>query len=172
MGKPGISVPKEFKNELRNTSSPEYKIAQIRDYVKAHENKIIRGEEFRDLVGSMASTYIGKLRREGRLIRISVKDGTKGLKFKWKWIDKDHVVDAKPSEVRVKTLGFKDYAFGREETTFRVTAKIDEFVLENVYKLSGDEIRGLIKFKDAHLKNHEEVKKHNDILLEKQLEEE
>lgn len=36
-----IKVPKQYKHELRNDAPIEYKRAEIRDYIKAHEGEVI-----------------------------------------------------------------------------------------------------------------------------------
>lgn len=161
-----ITVPKEYKHELRNDSSPEYKMACIRDYVKAHPNEVISGPDWYDLIGSSYPNYLKKLKEQGRLVRLPARDGKKGARYHWKWVDKDYRVQAKPVEISVRSLGFEDWPLGNSEHGLKhLAVEMDQYIDENINVLKAEEVHGILKFR-KHIKGrYESVRKQREEAL-------
>ena len=155
----GITVPKQYKSELRDDRSPEYKIACIRDYVKSHPEKVITMAEFVTVAGSTAQTYVAKLRKSGHLIRYSIKNGTKGHSYGYRWVEKRTRVENSNNGTvtTVTNLGFEPFPLGTDGNLLLDTV-VDHYVIDNVEILSGDEIKGIIKLKKHVRSEYERVK--------------
>ena len=84
----GINIPDAYKKTMRRERmSMEYLEATIRDYVMAREGKVITGADFIDALDgrTTANVIVSKLIKKGKLIRIRVKNGSKGHQFTYKW---------------------------------------------------------------------------------------
>lgn len=98
----GITVPKEYKYMMKKDRTPEYNEAAIRDFIKANEGKILRGEDFIEALDGLttAGVYVRKLMKKGNIIRKNNYDGKTGVKYSYTWVDspKPVLVEPKPQQ--------------------------------------------------------------------------
>lgn len=173
-----ISVPKEYKHELRNNSSPEYKIATIRDYVKTHPGEVISGRDWYELIGASYPNYLRKLKKQGRLLRISAQDGKMGARYHWKWVDKDYRAEGEGGATVVRSLGFEDWPLGTEHGLRQLANEIDSFLDArlNIYHpperaeatmslLNAEEVHGILKFRKFMKERYDAVRKQREEAL-------
>jgi hypothetical protein len=155
----GITVPKQYRSELRDDRTPEYKIACIRDYVNAHTNEIITMADFVEIAGSTAQTYVKKLLNSGDLIRFSIKNGKKGHSYGYRWIEhKEKEIENDTDGVKTRSLGFEPFPLGTDAGNLLLDDIIDHYVVDNVENLAGDEIKGMIKLKKHVRSEYDRVK--------------
>lgn len=155
----GVTVPKQYRSELRDDRSPEYKIACIRDYVNAHPNQIITLAQFVEIAGSTAQTYVSKLLKSGDLMRFSIKNGKRGHSYGYKWIEhKEKDIENDTDGVKTKSLGFEPFPLGTDAGNLLLDDVIDHYVIDNVDILAGDEIKGIIRLKKHVRSEYERVK--------------
>jgi hypothetical protein len=84
-----INVPADFKYLVkRERNGRDYNEACIRDYVIAHPNQVISGQDFMDALDGLttASTLVRQLVKKGRLVRKSVKNGQRGHAYSYTWV--------------------------------------------------------------------------------------
>lgn len=154
-----ITVPKQFAHEMRDDRSPEYKIACIRDYVKSHAEKVITMADFQTVAGTNAQTYIARLRKSGHLVRYSIKNGTKGHSYGYRWVEKRvRTEESRDGSVTtVTSLGYEPFPLGTDGNLLFDTVA-DHYMIENVEILSGDEIKGIVKLKKHVRSEYDRVK--------------
>lgn len=162
----GITVPKQYRQELRDTRSKEYKEAEIRDYVKAHKGEIMTISDFQKVAGTTAQQYIARLRKEGKLLRKTLKTGNRGYSYTYDWMDIPYVAKSNHGEIKITKLGFDNWPLGSEHTNGLMTTEMDIYIQDNIDSLPAESIKGMLLFKKHINRLYTEVAEQRKIILE------
>lgn len=163
-----INVPSAYKHELRDTRTKEYKIAEIRDYVKAHKGEVIKMSDF-EFAGSSLTVnkYINELISAGRLTRQRVRNQGKGHHFAYTWHEPSERVDTdRNGPIVVKSLGFKDWPLGGSHSNMLMSTVMGEYIESNLDDLHAEQIKGMLLFRRHINQLYSDVEKQRKQILE------
>lgn len=118
----GITVPKEYKHQLRKEYSrmtEDEKLSTLRTFIESKKGVILRGEDFvRALDGlTTAPAFVAKLVKKGRIKRNSIKSGRGGYNFSYEWVYGNAVPQTNPVTNKTEAVlvsGRTEYATAYE----------------------------------------------------------
>lgn len=162
-----ITVPKQYRSEMRDTRTPEYKIAEIRDYVKKHPNEVITYETFVEIAGSTAANYVKKLLQQGRLVRYRKKTGERGHHFIYVWIDepKPNTSSTNDGIVHTRSLNFDAWPLETEKGYVSLSNNIDTYLMDSIDELDASEMKGILRYKKHIRDAYDKVKSQREEAL-------
>lgn len=106
--KPGINVPKKYKHELRSSTSKEYAVATVHDYIKAHQNERITFNDISEGTGISYTRVANAMSagiNNGNIVRNIVRSDAKygegrTYYYTYSWVDNPEPPAPKPIKIK------------------------------------------------------------------------